>query len=310
MTTLYDMSLLPAPAVVETLDFETIFAAMLADLQARDATFSALVESDPAYKVLEVCAYRELLLRQRINDAARSVMLAYAAGSDLDHLAARHSIERLAGESDGALRDRVRLAYHQVAAAGSYNMYLWHALSAHADVAQADVWQVSPGVVNVAVLARAEKSVAEVGTDDAAIGAALFGIHASAGTTYVAADTTDAPVAAARTRILSDAVRPIGVDVSVVTPDISAYQIEAVIVVPNGPDPQQVLARAQAELAAALAEITRFRVDVHRTALSAALMVDGVRTVEISSPAADIARSEGEIAVCTAAALSVEVRDD
>ena len=74
--TAVDLSRLVAPTVVETLDFETIFAAMLADLQARDSAFSALVESDPAYKILEVAAYRELLIRQRVNDAGRAVMLA------------------------------------------------------------------------------------------------------------------------------------------------------------------------------------------------------------------------------------------
>lgn len=63
--TAVDLSQLPAPSVVETLDFETILQAMLDDLLARDPDFSALVESDPAYKILEVAAYRELLLRQR-----------------------------------------------------------------------------------------------------------------------------------------------------------------------------------------------------------------------------------------------------
>jgi len=44
------------------------------------------VESDPAYKILEVAAYREMLLRARINSAAKAVMLPYATGSDLDVL--------------------------------------------------------------------------------------------------------------------------------------------------------------------------------------------------------------------------------
>ena len=50
------------------------------------AAFTALVESDPAWTILEVAAYRELLLRQRINDASRAVMLAFATGADLEHL--------------------------------------------------------------------------------------------------------------------------------------------------------------------------------------------------------------------------------
>lgn len=89
-----DLSTLPAPSVVETLSFEAILADMLSDLQTRDPAFNALVESDPAYKVLEVAAYRETLLRQRVNDAARETMLAYASGSNLEQLAALFGVTR------------------------------------------------------------------------------------------------------------------------------------------------------------------------------------------------------------------------
>lgn len=95
--TALDLSQLPPPEVVEGLSFETILAEMTADLKARDPAFDALVESDPAMKILEVAAYRELLLRQRVNDAARGVMLAYAAGADLDHLGALFGVKRLTG---------------------------------------------------------------------------------------------------------------------------------------------------------------------------------------------------------------------
>jgi phage-related baseplate assembly protein len=75
--TAVDLSQLPAPAVVEAISFEQIFAEMLADLRVRDDTFTALTESDPSYKVLQVAAYREMLLRQRVNDGAKAVMLPY-----------------------------------------------------------------------------------------------------------------------------------------------------------------------------------------------------------------------------------------
>lgn len=98
--TAIDLSQLPAPSVVEPLDYEQILGAMLADLKARDPSFDALVESDPAYKILEVAAYRELLIRQRVNDAGRSVMLAYATGSDLDHLGALMGVSRLVDDGE------------------------------------------------------------------------------------------------------------------------------------------------------------------------------------------------------------------
>lgn len=94
MTNTINLSLLPAPDVVQSLDYDTILSEMLADLRHRAPELTALVESDPAYKILQVAAYRELLLRQRVNDAGRSVMLAYAKGRDLDHLAALFGLQR------------------------------------------------------------------------------------------------------------------------------------------------------------------------------------------------------------------------
>ena len=79
-----DLAQLPSPNIIESIDFEAILQQMLADLISRDATFSAFTESDPVYKVLEVAAYREMLLRARINDTAKGVMLAYAVDADLE----------------------------------------------------------------------------------------------------------------------------------------------------------------------------------------------------------------------------------
>lgn len=48
--------------IVEKLSYEEIFSRMKEELVKRDASFTELVESDPAMKVLEVTAWRELLL--------------------------------------------------------------------------------------------------------------------------------------------------------------------------------------------------------------------------------------------------------
>ncbi len=50
------------------------------------------LESEPIVKNLQENTYREVLLRQRINEAAQAAMLAYAIGSDLDQLAARNNV--------------------------------------------------------------------------------------------------------------------------------------------------------------------------------------------------------------------------
>ncbi len=93
-----DLSRLPSPDIIEELDYEKILEAM------KDALSTALpewtardLESDPAVKVLEVAAYRELLLRQRMNEAARALMIAYSLRSNLDQLGANFGVERLKG---------------------------------------------------------------------------------------------------------------------------------------------------------------------------------------------------------------------
>ena len=108
MTTVSDLSSLPTPAVIETLSFETIFGELQAEFQTRYPDYSALLASDPAIKLLEVAAYREVLLRNRINAAAKASLLAFATGSDLDHLATFYGVTRLPGEDDEALRARTR----------------------------------------------------------------------------------------------------------------------------------------------------------------------------------------------------------
>jgi len=94
-----ELSRLPTPQLIEPLSFSAIFTALLTDFQHRYPDYSALLASDPAIKLLEVAAYRELLLRHRINEAARANLLAFAADSDLDHLGAFYGVtRRLAGE--------------------------------------------------------------------------------------------------------------------------------------------------------------------------------------------------------------------
>lgn len=98
MRHLIDLSKLPAPQLIEELDYEAILNEMRKKLRELLPEWSGYeLESDPANKVLEVAAYREMLLRQRVNEAARGVLIAFAQGSDLDHLAAFYPEKRLEG---------------------------------------------------------------------------------------------------------------------------------------------------------------------------------------------------------------------
>ena len=135
-----DLSQLPEPEVIENLDFETIYQELLGDFrEAMAGEWTAEVESDPVLKLLQLAAYRELLLRARINDAARAVMLAYASGADLDQIGAGFNVQRLLirpaqpeavppveaqYESDKSLRNRIQLAFEQLSVAGPRNAYI------------------------------------------------------------------------------------------------------------------------------------------------------------------------------------------
>lgn len=278
-----DLSRLPAPDVIEPLDFETILAAMIADLQARWGDFDALTESDPAMKILQVAAYRELLLRQRVNEASRAVMLAYAGGGDLDQLAALVGVERLeitpadedAGipavmESDAELRERVVLAPESFSVAGPTLAYVFHARSAHPDVLDASVQSPEPGEVLVTVLSRQ-------------------------GTGEPEPDVIDA----VEERVNSRSVRPLTDLVTVQPADIVNFAIAAQIYLFDGPDPSVVIEAAEASALAYVARSRKLGRDINRSAISAALFVEGVQRVELTSPLADLPIGLAQAAHCT-----------
>ena len=291
-TTAIDLSKLAPPSLVETLSYEAIRAAMLADLQARmgDA-FDALVESDPAIVVLEVAAYRELLIRQRVNDAARGVMVAFAIGSDLDHLGAVYGVERLVitpatvdgsgnpvaavMENDEAFRYRIVLAPEAYSVAGPHGAYVFHALSADGDVLAAAAESPDPGEVVVTILSRTGNGVAG--------GGLLATVDA-----YLSAETR----------------RPLTDHVTVQSATIVDFAITAQIKTFAGPDSATVMAAAQASAVAYAAAQHRLGRDVTRSGIFAALHLAGVQKVTLTTPAADIAIAADEAPYCTAINLS------
>ncbi|WP_264328465.1 baseplate assembly protein [Wolbachia endosymbiont (group A) of Andrena hattorfiana] len=137
------------PEIIEKLNFEEIFSRMKEELISRDESFTALVESDPAMKILEVAAWRELLLRQRINEAVKSNLLKFAMGNDLDNLAEFYGVERENGEKDEQFRKRIKARIVGSSIGGNYR---YHALSADNRVKDALVESKVPGSVEISIL--------------------------------------------------------------------------------------------------------------------------------------------------------------
>jgi len=92
----FDITKVAPPALVEEIDYSAIVEAFKAALKEKLPAWHG-EDADPAMKILEVAAYREMLLRQRINDAAKSVLLPFASTTNLDNLAAFYGEERLSG---------------------------------------------------------------------------------------------------------------------------------------------------------------------------------------------------------------------
>ncbi|WP_425385069.1 baseplate assembly protein [Wolbachia endosymbiont (group B) of Schoenobius gigantella] len=138
--------------IIEPLNFEEIFSRMKEELISRDESFTALVESDSAMKVLEVAAWRELLLRQRINEAVKSNLLKFAIGEDLDNLAEFYGVERQKEEDDERFRKIIKAKIIGWSTGGSKEHYRYHALSADSRVKDALVESPIPGKVQVSIL--------------------------------------------------------------------------------------------------------------------------------------------------------------
>lgn len=309
-----DLKSLPAPAVVETLDYEAILGGLRADLLARYPAAAEVLdlESEPLLKLMEVAAYRELLIRARINDAARAVMLPWAVGADLDSLAARYDLARLPGEDDERLRTRVLIGYHALSAAGSAHSWRLRALSQSVDVRQVDVWADRPGRVKVCLLARVAVPASTLGADESAVGLALFGEHPggqSVSMRWRVARAGDAIVGQVEAALLAEDVRPLTVDVDVTAARVLPLAVSATLVHPPGPDGALLASQAAARVRR-LASATAFRVDVTRSALIAALMGEGIRDVRLHAPAADVEAGPGEVPVITAITVTPEARHD
>lgn len=264
-----DLTGIPAPSVVETLSYEAILASMLADLQARDTAFSALVESDPAYKILEVAAYRETLVRQRVNDAAKAVMLTYALGTDLENLGALFGVVRKVldpgnpnayppvdptYEGDESLRYRITLALEGLSTAGPEGSYIFHALKVPTivDVAVAGPPETSPGVVRVTILSNTGNGQA-----------------------------SSAEVSAVQTELGADEVRPLTDQVVVQSAAIVSYALAVKLYIFAGPDPAVVQAQALANLQTYVAASHKIGQDIRVSAIYAAAQVAGVDYVEL-----------------------------
>ncbi|MGL4892339.1 MAG: baseplate J/gp47 family protein [Aeromonas veronii] len=286
------LSQLPQPDVIELLDYEAILAKRKAylislypaDQQAAIAAPLAL-ESEPITKLLQENAYRELILRQRINDTAVANMLAWAKGSDLDNLVANWNVQRLIiqpgdptatppvpeiKEDDEAMILRALMAWDGLSVAGPTGAYEYFSLSADGKVADAKGSSPAPAEALVTIL-----STEGDGTADAAL------------------------IAKVTQALSHEDKRPVADRLTVQSAGIIHYTLTAKLHISSqGAEGDVILLAARDKLAAFINPRRRIGIEVPRSAIDAALHVQGVSKVDLIGWV-DITPSATQAAYCT-----------
>jgi len=298
-----DLSQLPAPDVVEALDYETLLTERKTTLislypaeQQAAIARTLTLESEPIVKLLQENAYREVILRQRVNEAAQAVMVAYAVGADLDQLGANQNVPRLilvpadtsaippvsaVLESDSDYRRRIPQAFEGLSVAGPTGAYEYHARSADGSVADASAISPSPASVTITVLSRENNGEASADL--------LARVNAA---------------------LNDEDVRPVADRVTVQSAAIVDYAISATLYLYPGPEAEPIRAAAELKLAAYVSAQNRLGRDIRQSAIYAALHVEGVQRVELASPAADVVLDKTQAAFCTGYQLTVGGSDE
>ena len=282
--TAVELSKLPVPDLTEQVSFEQSYADLKATLHLLAPEYATLLESDPMSVLLQVCAYREVHLRESFNVRGKGNMLAYAGGGDLDNLGAFFGVVRqqitpadpktntpAMMESDVELRRRIQLAPEGYSVAGPEGAYLFHALSADPDVLDVSAMSPTPGEVLVTLLSRSGDGIPSPGLVER--------------------------VAAA---LMDGNVRPLTHLVTVRAAEIMRYTVKAEIVTYAGPDAAVVLEEANRRLRAYVDESHRLGRDVPRSGLYASLHVEGVQRVNLIEPVDELFIANHQAAHCTA----------
>lgn len=295
-STAIDLSLLAPPDVVKQIDFEIILKEGLEDFYQKmrevDPEFPDLLESDPAMKLAQVFAYREMLVRQDANNQARAVLLAYAEGADLDHKAAERNLSRRiispatdttpeVKESNESLRKRVQLAPEGQTTAGSEGSYIFHGLNA--DTRVKDIYPYAPldeqgnltGICNIYVLSTEGDGTA---SED------LLNIVTAA--------------------LNAKSIRPLTDRTIIYSASILNYSIEAEIFIDEGPDENIVLNSCYKAVDKYSKKSHAFTGGVSLSGIYQALHQPGVSRVNLISPAGNIDTSIGQVAYCTGINIS------
>jgi phage-related baseplate assembly protein len=310
-STVIDLSQLALPDVVEQASYESIRTAMVAMLLEEFPAFNAEDLSNVAVKVLGVCATFEHLRRADFDERAKQMLLAYATGTNLDHLGALLGVTRLTDEADTAFKARIQLAPTSFSVAGPASAYRYFALSAASTIA--DVSVTTPEPDNIKALVDSTLAAHGVAADirtamraalDAAVwpGTVLLSLLSSQGDGTATADE----IAAVEAAVADNAeVRPLTDHVVVRSAEIVPYALNYNLTLFDGPSSDVVVTASETAAATYVTTARKIGRDINLANAYAAITVAGVANAKLTSLAADLTISETQAAHCTGITATV-----
>lgn len=280
-----DFSQLPIPSLIQELDYERIlserkekFIALFDEAEQEKWRNVLNRESDPVTKLLQENAYLQLNYQTKCNSDARALLLAYAEGADLDHLAlTEYGIMRqlvtpanntvspplpAVYESDERLKERCLLSFDGMNTAGSENAYRFFTLSADGRVDGIKVYSHAdnPYLLDI-IISQSDSHNGEASQE-------LIGIVQAA--------------------LDPEEVRPV-CDRPIVKSSIATdYQISARLFVGKNAEDTLLLEAANLRLENYIKKSQKNGSSIRLSAIYAALHVDGISRVVIDGPSADI----------------------
>ena len=297
-----DFSQLLPPSLITELSYEAIFTKRkesfisLYDASEQQAVRELLQrESEPVVKLLQENAYLEMLYQAKCNADARSLLLAYAEKSDLDHLAlTEYGLTRLVVtpanntvippidtvyESDERLRERCLLSFDGMNTAGSANAYRYFTLSAdgRVDCIKVHSDETNPYLLDI-VITQVDSLNGEASVE---------------------------LITAVQKALDPDHVRPVCDRPTVKASSATNYQIEAQLYVGKNAEDALLLEAANIRLDKYIKNAQKNGESIYRSAIFAALHVDGIQRVVITSPENDLVMDSYHHPFCIAKTIAI-----
>ena len=299
-----DLTQYPPPDVLEALSFETILgevqALFLNELPTDDATAAAQklptrakmeetlkIQGNLVAKILQAYSYHAMIMRQRVNDAAKASFLATSTGADLDNLAAFYGLQRNVTnpddvangglpvmELDADFRKRIIPAVDGFSTAGPIKAYEYWSATVEG-VRNASAISPNPGEVLVSLLGYSANGLPAAGV-----------------------------VEEVNTILNSEDIRPLTDQVTVQAGTLTDYTIVARLTFFPGVGRDMALEAAQTAIEKFVADSQLLGYDITRSEIFKALHQEGVHNVNLTEPAADLIFAKTHAGNCTNIALT------